>query len=300
MQASSEMDPPQQRPPRLQAILRTVISFTFRSQGIHGSETRHSRGAMPCRTGRKTRRRDPIGCHWRMVLLGRRVIACVVANRAMNRLTAYVVGDRAYAYSELFLPSAWKSCCGVSLGRERDWMASGGKVRWEIRCFDMRWTSMKYHKRAGWFRGRWNDIEWAEMGLAQTRQSMKKDCPGKWHETTNHEEVKWHEVSCMHRPSCSYSRCNEMQWDPGFLRFLSGEWDDMRWCWNETTRWNWHEATVNKMRWDENGWDEMSWKKAEKTWDEMRWDGMTQTAVTAGCKEQFPGERAMQWDQMKW
>ena len=186
-------------------------------------------------------------------------------------------------------------------GKEIEWQVEE-KVRWEIRCCDTRWTSMKYHKRAGWFRGRWNDIEWAEMGLAfRQNKAWKKIVTrqdGKWHETTGHEEVKWHDVSCMHRPSCSYSRCNEMQWDPGFLRFLSGEWDDMRWCWNEITRWNWHEATLNKMRWDENGWDEMrcdeiklperraSPRKGEKTWDGMRWAEKSR--------------EDMRWDELGW
>ena len=57
-------------------------------------------------------------------------------------------------------------------------------------------------------------------------------------------------------------------------------WDKMTW---------WHELRRAEMRW-----------KTQKTWDELRWDGMTQTAVTEGCNEQFPREAAMRWDQMKW
>jgi hypothetical protein len=47
-------------------------------------------------------------------------------------------------------------------------------------------------------------------------------------------------------------------------------------------------------------WDEMRCEKTERTWDEWRWDGMTQTAVTVGCNEQFPREAAMRWDHKKW
>jgi hypothetical protein len=57
-----------------------------------------------------------------------------------------------------------------------------------------------------------------------------------------------------------------------------------------------------ELRMGETTWDGMrdAVKKAEKTWDVLRWDGMTQTAVTVGCSEEFPREAAMRWDQMKW
>ena len=67
---------------------------------------------------------------------------------------------------------------------------------------------------------------------------------------------------------------------------------------------SWEELRKGEKTWDGIRWDEV--KKAEKTSDElrwvemMRWDGMTQTAVTVGCSEQFPREAAMRWDQMKW
>ena len=270
------MDPPQQRPPRLQAILRTVISFTFRSQGIHGSETRHSRGAMPCRTGRKTRRRDPIGCHWRMVLLGRRVIACVVANRAMNRLTAYVVADRAYAYSELFLPSAWKSCCGVSLGRERDWMASGGKsqMRDQVLWHEMNKHEIPQESRLIPRRMKWHRMSWDGIGSDKTKHEkrlsqdkmangMRRQTMRKWN------DMKW--AACIDRAAVTADamRCNEIL---GFYDFFLV--NEMTWGDVEMRQLDEIDMRRHWIRWGEMRMDEMRWAEKKQRRHEMRWDEM--------------------------
>ena len=64
----------------------------------------------------------------------------------------------------------------------------------------------------------------------------------------------------------------------------------------------WNDIKQAEIRLHELRRAEIRWKNSEDVrWVEMRWrwDGMTQTAVTVGCSEQFPRDAAMRWDQMK-
>ena len=90
-------------------------------------------------------------------------------------------------------------------------------------------------------------------------------------------------------------------------------WDHLR-IWEELRRSEKSLADLRNMRRHEMSWHEL--RRAEKSRDEMRWDGwdwwktlrkhdmrwggMTQTAVTMGCNEQFPREAAMRRNQVRW
>ena len=85
------------------------------------------------------------------------------------------------------------------------------------------------------------------------------------------------------------------------IRFVAGfrlekSWDDLRLSWEEL---RWAEKMWEELRRVEKSWGkerryEMRWdevRNAEKTWDEVRWEA--QTAVTMGCKKQFPTWKEM-------
>ena len=77
------------------------------------------------------------------------------------------------------------------------------KVRWELRSFDMRWTSTKYHKRAGWFRA---DV-------------LRKD-------EKSSDDMRREENSCDQLRRAEEGREN-MRWDE--VKKAEKTWDELRW-----------------------------------------------------------------------
>ena len=142
-----------------------------------------------------------------------------------------------------------------------------------------------------------------------------------WHEKSG-EELRWDELTLEERRRAVKS-WEELSWEEPWLRRADmrravKSWDELTWeepwraekSWVETScvEWrSWDKLKREGLRWAEKiserlgwHWHEEIWEQlwsAEKSWEkerryEMRWDWMTQTAVTMGCKEQFPREAA--------
>ena len=119
-------------------------------------------------------------------------------------------------------------------------------------------------------------------------------CEKRW------EDIRRADMSCGElrrvEKNCENLRKAGISWDEMRRGEKSSGWHEKRWeqLWSAEKSWEGREdMTWDEMRWGKKNWEDMRG-------DELRWDGMTQTAVTVGCNEQFPREAAMQWDQMKW
>ena len=142
---------------------------------------------------------------------------------------------------------------------------------WKMRRHDLRRAEKSCEK--SWYKPRWDQMGWVETT---------------WHEKSG-DELSWDELRRMERLRRAENRRVHMSWEEMWKAQLT--WKEMR-----TVVISWEELRKGGEAWDELRWDE----KNEKTRHEMRWAGMTQTAVTMGCNEQFPREAAMRWDQTKW
>ena len=152
----------------------------------------------------------------------------------------------------------------------------------------------------------WRRDPFLEQVLGQRKGEMIWECAEKSWDEVRRADKSWDQLSRCEKSSEDVRR-GEKRWEHirwaymscGELRRVEKSCENLK-SWNKLRR---DEKSSGDMRRDENSCDQL--RRAEKRredirWDELRWDGMTQTAVTEGCNEQFPREVAMRWDQMKW
>ena len=151
----------------------------------------------------------------------------------------------------------------------------------------------------------WDETSWQDLRSAEEMWEELRRCERRREEMRRHK-MSWQE---LRRAEKSWDELWKFEKSWENLRKAEISRDEMRRDEKSSGDMRSYENSCDQLRKGEKTWDGIRWdevKKAEKISDQlrwvemMRWDGMTQTAVTVGCSEQFPREAAMRWDKMKW